>query len=372
MSGIAGVLDPGVSNATAWRRSSEGLYEQPDPARSRMVALARLPDLTASATVTLALGVVLARGLMWPTYTTPAGATAVVTINETKGSREFKQTDKSATLTRIYQIDGSKDPIAVAGVGPQVGDVDTTYPGLVCTQRDAEPYAHGDSTAGGTPAVRLTCTFSAQDDDPSGETPQPTFSYEFGSESEHITTALGQLTIGREDADAEPADSLAIGVTDDGIEGVDVESPLLVVQEEYRFSKARFSPGFRRSLFKALKKTNASAWREWEAGEVLLDSISATKQLQWWVVRATFKVRRNQALDLELYRLDGTLNRVTVNKKGWQYLWFGLSPIAEPDGNETKTRIVPHTVSIATVYDETDFGAIFGDPSPLPAFGIVM
>ncbi len=306
---------------------------------------------------TLQLRTSLARGAIWPTYTTDDGQIIGVTIAEKARSRSTKETADGRTLTRQFLIHGCSDPAAIADIGPQIGDSDTTYSEFVVDDRTASTYATGSGEAD---IVLLVVSYSILGQDPRGNGgTDATLSFEFGAESEHVDRALAQVHYGVNLVEASRVSDL-INVTDDEVQGLDIDAPVIDFQEEHIFTTSQFSPAFRRLLATTVKTVNSAAFREWLPGEVIFNGASASKVAGRWSVRFSFRVRRNvDAIPIVVYSKAGVSQAVTVLKTGWQYLWIESIRLPAAGASPTAMRIVPHAVHVATVYDSMDF-EVFG------------
>jgi hypothetical protein len=316
--------------------------------------------VTATATLGLQLAVTLSRGSIWPTYQTSDGQLLPVTFAEKAASRQLKATTDGQQLTRVFLVHGTDDPAAAKDIGPKVGDLDDVLPTFICEDRTAVWFASGGEVAN---IVQITCTYSNAGAPPSGGSGQePTFSYDFGAESEHVDRALAQVHYG---GTPERVGDL-INVTDEEVQGTEINAPILDLVEEHIFSEAEFSPSMRRALRDHMQKTNSAAWREFAIGEALFVGASARKQSKRWYVTFQFRIRRNEeSLAFTVYSKRGIAQPQSVVKLGWQYLWvesIRLPGAADP----TKIRIVPHAVHVATVYDSVDFSLLGIGSDPLP------
>jgi hypothetical protein len=328
--------------------------------RSAYFAPVGPPPVTETGAIGLQFAITLARGSSWPTYTTADNQIVGVTIAEKHQSRQLKASTDGMQLTRVFFVHGTYDPATARDIGPQVGDQDDVLTDFYVEERTASPYAAGGGEAD---IVLLTVTYS-QPHSPQngGGGSEGTFGYEFGSESEHIDRALAQVHYG---GDAERISDL-INVTEEEVQGLEINAPIIDLTEEHVFGEAAFSPTIRRALRDQIQKTNAEAFREFAAGEVLFVGASARKQAKRWYVTFQFRVRRNvDHLPFTTYSTRGVPTEQDVVKLGWQYLWvesIRLPFAADP----TKIRVVPRAVHVATVYDSVDFSVLGIGTDPLP------
>lgn len=329
--------------------------------RSRYELPVGPPPIALTGSSVLQLATSLALGVLYPTYTTNEGQVLGVYIVEKARSRSTKTSFDGRSLTRIFLIHGSNDPAAVSDIGPKVGDQDATYPEFFVEERNGQTYATGGGEAD---IVQLTIEYKRFGPEQGDGGSESLLSFEFGSESEHVDIALSQASHGT--GASERVGNL-INVTDDEIQGLEINAPILEFQEEHWFTTSRFSPAFRRLLATTTQTVNAAAFREWAIGEVLFVGASARKSAGQWNVTFSFRVRRNlEDLAFTLVKDDGTDEPVVVTKRGWEYLWIESRRLPEAGATATKTRTVPRAVHVAAVYYATDF-SIFGiGTNPLP------
>ncbi len=329
--------------------------------RSRYFRPVGPPPITLTGASTLQLATTLATGAQWPTYTTADGTVVGVSLAEKARSTSTKATTDSRTLTRTFLIHGVSDPAKVTDIGPQVGDADTEYPEYFVEERNGATYATGSGEAD---IVILTISYARLGPDPRGSGgAEGLLTFEFGSESEHIDRALAQVHYG---GDAERVSDL-INVTDDEVQGLDINAPIIDFQEEHSFSVSDFSPVYRRLLATTVQTTNAADFREWKAGEVLFVGASARKSAGRWYVTFSFRVRRNvDSIIIPVYTKAGVAESLDVLKLGWQYLWIESIRLPVAGAAPTAMRVVPHAVHVATVYEATDFEVFDIGTNPLP------
>jgi hypothetical protein len=364
MSYVISVADAGGTPVLTMIRSRSEPSRRPQ-ARSAYFAPVGPPPITASGAIGLQYAITLSRGSTWPTYTTTDGQQVGVTLAEVHQGRQLKSGQDGFQFIRKFYVHGTYDPAAARDIGPQVGDRDDVLTNFYVEERMAAPYAAGGGEAD---IVLITCTYSKLGAPSSGGgESEPTFSYDFGSESEHIDRALAQVHYG--DKPRQTAD--LINVTNDEVQGLEINSPILDVCEEHVFTEAQFSPSMRRALRDHLQKTNEKTFREFAIGEVLFVGASARKQAKRWYVTFQFRVRRNVSdLSFTLWKPFGAAGLVftvipsvvSVEKRGWQYLWIESVRMAQGDS----VRVFPRAVHVATVYDEIDFGVLGIGTDPLP------
>lgn len=358
MAYVVSALDAGGTPVLLGQRTRTEPTRQPLP-RNRSIAPIWPPPVTAVGAIGLQVAITLARGSAWPTYTTDDHQVVGVYFAEQHQTRQLKASQDGMQLTRVFLIHGTYDPAAAKDIGPQVGDQDDVLADFYVEERTAVPYAAGGGEAN---IVKLTVTYSQAHSPQSGSAgSETTFGYDFGSESEHIDKAIAQVHYG---GDAERISDL-INVTDEEVQGLEINAPILDVTEEKVFTEAEFTPAVRRALRDSLQKTNAAEFREFAIGEVLFVGASARKQAKRWYVTFQFRVRRNEsAIPFTVYTTAGVASSQSVLKLGWQYLW--VETIRLPFSSNGKIKVVPHAVHVGTVYESIDFEVLGIGTDPLP------
>ena len=140
----------------------------------------------------------------------------------------------------------------------------------------------------------------------------------------------------------------AIGVTKDGIEGVDVVSPNCSYSESHYKTLGVFTAAYANTLALMTGSVNNAPFRAWAAGEVLF--AGATMQSQ---------DKDGVAIDYEFLLSPNATNIVHGNitvpaKYGWDYLWYTYyTGFDETTGCLVE---VPRSAHVERVYPFTNFG----------------
>ncbi len=353
------VSAPSVSGTpfiTAQGSGTAALRTPTPPARSGYFAPWPLPAVVPTVDIGIAFSITRARPVVVPTYVASDGTRKPITITEQWKTRTLQRNTSGLTFTRTFLITGSRDPAEVVNLGPQVGDFDDVLTAFFVTDRKDTIYSAGGASGAGGDAdiIQAVVTYTLPGPQFS-QTQQATLAYDFGAETEHVDNALEQEHY---NSDAIRINDL-INVTDDAVQGLDINAPILEFTEERYFTATKFSPSFKRTLLDCQQKTNSAPFREWAAGEVLLVGVRAQKQGVQWYVTFQFRVRRNVAnIPFTLYSASnpGQTEDFSVDKKGWQYLW--VDSIHQQIPGQNYVSVVPHGVHVATVYDEVDFAVL--------------
>jgi hypothetical protein len=139
-----------------------------------------------------------------------------------------------------------RQTIQIEPIGPQLWDVTVRY-------------SQNASTGTSTPS-------------------ESSFTFETGGGTQHITQSL--QTVQRRPAPGTTAPDFggAIGVTADGVEGVDITVPVYQFSETHYFTDAQVTASYKGAIFSCTGKTNAGSFRGFAAGEVLFLGATGSKR----------------------------------------------------------------------------------------------
>ena len=139
-----------------------------------------------------------------------------------------------------------RQTIQIEPIGPQLWDVTVRY-------------SQNASTGTSTPS-------------------ESSFTFETGGGTQHITQSL--QTVQRRPAPGTTAPDFggAIGVTSDGVEGVDITVPVYQFSETHYFTDAQVTASYKGAIFSCTGKTNAGSFRGFAAGEVLFLGATGSKR----------------------------------------------------------------------------------------------
>jgi hypothetical protein len=180
------------------------------------------------------------------------------------------------------------------------------------------------------------------------ENDEPTFvelSFSTQGKTEHITQSLNTT---RYPGTADDHGG-QVGVTKDGVEGVDITIPGLTWTETHIFPNADCDNAYLIAL-KALTGTvNDATFRGHSAGEVLfLGANGSRKNAEQWQIEFSFVAIPN-ASSLTVGTITG------IDKKGHEYMWITWDK--EESGGEF-VKSVPRAVYVEQVYPTSDFSGL--------------
>ncbi len=173
-----------------------------------------------------------------------------------------------------------------------------------------------------------------------------TFSFDTGGGTQHLLASLA--TVGAFGGGAAVGDNgNLIGVTEDGVEGVDVTVPIYQFSETHFFGDAAITDAYKAKLFALTGRTNNATFRGLAAGECLFLGASGSKRGNGlWEITFKFAGSPN--------RTNFAIGDITgINKKGWEYLWVRFAR----GKSATLNRYTQYPVSayVEKVYEEGDF-----------------
>ncbi len=271
-----------------------------------------------------------------------------VTVTEKYDSRALAGGD-SATATLTYLIRGTADESAAYAA--LLAGAPATFNGMVQRSAATEP-VHVDSTDANASIWQGTVSYGR---DGSQRPDVGDSSYSIGGGSFdttggtfHVTQSIS--TSGRYAPAGQTAPDFkgAIGVSKDGVEGVDLTVPVYHFSETWILAAATVTDAYKGKLFALTGTVNNAAFRGLAAGECLfLGARGAMRAGGDWEVTFEFAASPNRA--------SFAVGDITVtSKKGWEYMWVRYKDAV--DQNEWVK--VPASVHVEKVYQDGDFSQL--------------
>ena len=262
----------------------------------------------------------------------------------------------TSTMSRSYKVFGTSDDVVLHD------DCNRTisgqlqywqYPGTNVQLR-AESYSVsylGDQAW----HVEIQYEKVGADDENQADPLKRSRSFDTSGGTQHITQALYETPY----PGGAPFQYNAIGVDDNGVNGVDIVVPALSWTETYDVPHAYVTSAYIKSVAGLTGTVNNAAFRTFAAGEVLF--VGASGSQEWddqkgngpWSLSFKFVASPNAGG-------GGTLPAITIGsisgivKKGHEYLWVRYEPSV--DGSTLLKR--PKHVYVDRVYREADFSGL--------------
>lgn len=302
-----------------------------------------------------------ARGAQFVTYTDEQGQLQPVYLAEWYKGRVYEVTGRQVKYSRRFFVHGTYETTDCVDLGPQVGDYDDVIPTMIVQSRKLTWYAQG---GGESDMVAIDVDY-AEPDTPQNEggDSEGTYSLEFASESEHIDLTLANQTVyGKQPLAGQ--ERLINYDPKDGVQGVDIDAPIVEYTELHNLTDAQFTTEYRTTLRDCIKKTNSAVWRGLEIGSVLFDGASTTKRNNIWYLTFRFRIRRGLVdKEFTITNEAGASETVKVTKKGWEYLW--VQSFQHPNAAGDKVFIAPGAIYVGQVYESVDFAVLDIGTGPL-------
>ncbi len=185
------------------------------------------------------------------------------------------------------------------------------------------------------------------------QTGESIFSFDTGGGTQHITQS--KQTVQRYGASGTTAPDFkgAIGVTADGVEGVDIAVPVYQFSETHYLPATHVTQSYKGTLFSLTGKVNSGSWKGFNGGEVLFlgasGSLRGTSADSDWEITFRFAASPN-ASGITVGPISG------ISKKGWEYLWVRYAD-AEDAGSQAIVKR-PVAAYVERVYDQGNFSAL--------------
>ena len=250
-------------------------------------------------------------------------------IIERYDSREVTVGVDNPSADLIYMVSGTEDDAEVCDL------VEAEAP---ATYRSLHLQSYHITHQGGG-IWEVTVRYAGAESTDTGES---TFQFDTGGGTQHITQSLGTIAAYAEPGQVAPNFRGAIGVTPDGVEGVDISVPV------YTFSETHFVPAglvdgaYKATLFALTGRVNDAPFKGFAAGEVLFLGASGSKRgLDDWEISFRFAASPN-ASGLSVGDIAG------VEKLGWDYLWVRYVDAEDVDAQALVKR--PQAVYVERVY----------------------
>jgi len=236
-----------------------------------------------------------------------------------------------------FFIRGTDDELEA--IGALLDNTPAVYNGMPRQSRSVERIAHNGWWRG-------TVTYSPRGR-PSVDSPLWSFDTSGGTEKATLSFATAAYA---PEGKTPPNYGGAIGITDNGIEGVDVTRPRMELSLRMSLPAAYMTPAYINVLYSLTGTVNNAAWKGFSAGEVLFLGVSASQKTQEeWDLDYKFAISPN------LFNFYVGPIFVPL-KRGWEYLEVLFED--KVDENAKKAVKSPLCVFVHQVYLYTDFSLL--------------
>jgi len=171
--------------------------------------------------------------------------------------------------------------------------------------------------------------------------------------TQHITQSRATVNAYAPSGETPPDFQGAIGVTDNGVEGVDVTVPVYHFSETHYLDDAVVTPAYKGTLFSLTGKVNSASFKGLAAGECLFLGAAGSKRGGSgggdWEITFRFAGSPN-VTGLSVGPITG------ISKKGWEYLWVRYAEV-EDEGAQVLVKR-PIAAYVERVYDTGNFAAL--------------
>ena len=262
-----------------------------------------------------------------------------VVVEEKFDSRLSVAGDNPSVELR-YVVFGTSDDLAakseLATASP------ATYDGLPRQSIQIEPLAN-DIWDG---SVRYGLT---EENDPP-QTGESSFAFDTGGGTQHITQSRATINAYAPPGETAPDFQGAIGVTDNGVEGVDITVPVYHFSETHYLDDAVVTPAYKGTLFGLTGTVNSGSFKGLAAGECLFLGAAGSKRgIGDWEITFRFAGSPN-VTGLSVGPITG------ISKKGWEYLWVRYAEV-EDEGAQVLVKR-PVAAYVERAYDSGNFAAL--------------
>ena len=261
-----------------------------------------------------------------------------ITISEAWGSPDFESSEQGKSVSRTYIVSGTDDASA-ANDAVAAGAPGTLYGAALKTIR---------STRIGHNEWASEVTYTTKESRSVGDIK---VSFDTTGGTQHVRQSLATTGYhGSGTFDFTPDFKGAIGVTKNGVDGVDIVVPSLSRQETHYFAVADVDDTYINAIADLTGKVNNATFRGRAAGEVLFLGASG-QNIDSEKAEITFRFGISpNATGLSIGDITG------IAKKGWEYLWVRYEDHVDESNEALVKRAV--NVYVERVYDNGDFSLL--------------
>ncbi len=178
------------------------------------------------------------------------------------------------------------------------------------------------------------------------------FSFDTTGGTQHVTQSISTLSRSAPSNETAPDHEGAIGVSEDGVDGVDIQVPVYKFSETHYKLDSVVTAGYKSDIFSLTGKVNNAIFKGFAAGECLFIGCQGAKRGDdEWELNFRFAASPN--------RTDITIGKITVAAKwGWEYLWVQYKEKSQGTGNARVNARVPRAAYVEKVYETGDMSLL--------------
>lgn len=271
-------------------------------------------------------------------------------VAEKPGGRQYSGALASRKVSREYIIVGATDEgdarTALLAAVPSLVD------GLVIDAPDVTEVYSGIFD-GKVAWITPTRKDEKEEEDKEHDEETVVVNFDTTGGTTKLMRAFGEVSYGHPDPPFNgiaPESFLAIGLTDDGIEGVDVPAPSFKWTETWQIAREDLTWSYQRFVARMTNKVNDAPFRGFGLSEVRF--LGATSQPNGDdLYSCTFHFEASMTVE------DITVGEITgIYKRGWDYLWTRYETTV--DETTKKMTRKPIGVYVSEVSEQADFSEL--------------
>jgi hypothetical protein len=263
-------------------------------------------------------------------------------IVERFDSGEISESESSGSKTLIYAINCADETVA------SLWAMSDESPAVVMLPSGRLAYRDDYTTTplgGRNFEVSINYNTAKAPEDSGGGDSGVDWNFGISGQTVHVTQSKEQFKFPSSATDYKKA----IGVSNDGVAGVDDEVGSLSWSEPHDFPRASITPAFARMLRSAYGKTNSGTFRGFEAQSVKFKGVTgAPKDAEMFKLNFNFEAGEH-ATGLTVGEISG------ISKKAWDYLWVRYED-DDDSGNPIKKAIAVYVDRLKDTFDFSNFG----------------
>lgn len=234
-----------------------------------------------------------------------------ITMNERHNSPR-REVDKKGRTELLYWAKGSTDDQAV--LDHALDNLPSTYADMPRQSVKVEPL--GGQLWDIVAVYEPNSVANQQAPVPPPVEGDSEFAFDTTGGTQHVTQAIATVAVHPDPAIGVASDwQGAIGVTDDGVQGLDIVAPQLVYEETHQIAHATVVGGLVGTIHSLTAKVNDATFKGFAAGELLFIGASGRRRKSegFWSITFKFQASRNAT--------GIVVGPITVtSKEGWDYL----------------------------------------------------